>query len=354
MTEVPFPFEEPEKQKFIQVDDEGYFMLDGARASNHKFGADLLKNMVRDEKNRFFVNSNGVWALVESFDAPYVAQHILKEGPRKWKVQLPYSLELSFNTESLCLDEWDRFHGRCENEIPFVMSRKAQAGFFDLLDEFDDDSITVDGKKITMPPWLVDNNDALDDQFWNEIYQTEPNPAFDLKEPAKALSEVFPQLKLNKSRVAIIGAGKGDDAAFFASQKHIVTAFDISPDGIAEAKNRHPENDNLKYVLMDGLNPDSKYFGQFDLIFEHTCYCAVPPSQRNQLMASWKKLLNDEGHVLGVFFAMDKRFGPPFGGSEWELKQRFEKDFDFLYWTRWKTSLPRRLGKEVVIYMQKK
>ena len=71
-------------------------------------------------------------------------------------------------------------------------------------------------------------------------------------------------------------------------------------------------------------------------------------------MSSWKKLLSEDGHVLGVFFAMDKRFGPPFGGSEWELRQRFQKDFNFLYWTRWKTSLPRRLGKEVVIYMQKK
>ena len=354
MSEILFPYDKPDQQKFIQIDEEGRFMLGGVRTTDEDYGHDLLESLVRDEKNRILVESNGVWAMVESFDEPYVVEMVEVADDGQWNLIMPYGFVKPLNFETLCVDEWDRFHGHCDNGIPFVMSRKAQAEFFDLVDEFDDDSITVAGRKYELQPWLMDNSDAMDDAFWNEIYKTEPQPKFDLGEPAKALSDVSSQLKLNKCRVAVLGCGKGHDAAFFAEQGHLVTAFDISPSAIEETNERYDHLKSLTTVQMDVFQPTPEYLGQFDIVFEHTCYCAIPPSRRNELMQVWKKLLAESGHVLGVFFAMDKRFGPPFGGSEWELRQRFQKDFDFTYWTRWQHSLPRRLGKEVVIYMQKK
>lgn len=329
-------------------------MLGGVRTTDSEYGASLLKSLTKDDSHRFFVESNGVCALVEAFDEPYVAEMVDVSDQGEWMIQLPYGLKMPFQMNTLSVDEWDRFHGHCENGIPFVFSRKAQAEFFDLLDEFDDDSVTFAGTRIEVNPWLIDNQDALDESFWTNIYKTEPSPPFDLGEPAKALSDISAQLKLNKCRVAVPGSGKGHDAAFFARQGHIVTGFDVSPSAIEEANQRYGDIPNLKFELMDVLNPKPEYLGQFDMVFEHTCYCAIPPSRRNELLQNWKKLLTEHGHVLGVFFAMDKRFGPPYGGSEWELRERFKKHFDFTYWTRWQHSLPRRLGKEVVIYMQRK
>jgi hypothetical protein len=46
--------------------------------------------------------------------------------------------------------------------------------------------------------------------------------------------------------------------------------------------------------------------------------------------------------------------GPPFGSSEWEIRERLKKFFDFLYWTRWKTTPEDRLGIELIVYAQKK
>lgn len=354
MSDILFAYEDPEQQKFIQIDEDGRFMLDGVRTTDESYGRHLLENLIRDDKNRILVESNNVWAMVEAFDEPYVVEMISIDTDGRWQLQMPYGLQKPLIPESLCVDEWDRFHGHCDNGISFVMSRKAQAAFFDLVDEFDDDSVTINGQKIDVQPWLLDNSEALDENFWTHIYNTEPSPPFDLGEPAKALSDISSQLKLNKCRIAVLGAGKGHDAAFFAEQGHLVTAFDISEAAIEETNKRYGNLKNLKTQKMDVLQPSKEFLGQFDLVFEHTCYCAIPPSRRNDLVQAWRKLLTDGGHVLGVFFAMDKRFGPPYGGSEWELRQRFKKHFDFTYWTRWHHSLPRRVGKEVVIYMQKK
>lgn len=351
--EIDFPFDNPSEQKFIQIDEEGRFLNKGVRIDDETFGAELLKSMVKDQKNRFFVRSSDQWALVEAFDDPYVAEQVSLDQ-KQWSLLLPYGVTIEFKLDTLGLDEWDRFHGHTDNGIPFVFSRKAQATFFDLIDEFDDESITFDSKRFAISDWLVDDLEKDKEGFWTNIYQTEETPKFDLGKPAKGLTGSLPQLKLNKSRVAVIGAGKGHDAAHLAEQGHIVTAFDISAEAITEMKQRYGHFENLSFERSDIFSDYKNWIGHFDLVFEHTMYCAITPSRRNELVDVWRKILNEQGHVLGVFFAMDKRLGPPYGGSEWELRKRFEKDWRFLYWTRWRDSLPRRQGKEVVIYMNKK
>jgi hypothetical protein len=67
----------------------------------------------------------------------------------------------------------------------------------------------------------------------------------------------------------------------------------------------------------------------------------------------WRELLTEKGLLMGVFFATERRVGPPFGGSEWELRQRLKKHFRFLFWGRWHQSLDRRNGKELFVYAEK-
>jgi hypothetical protein len=93
--------------------------------------------------------------------------------------------------------------------------------------------------------------------------------------------------------------------------------------------------------------------GQFDLIFEHTCYCAIPPQKRNDLVKVWRRLLTEKGQILGIFFVMPKRTGPPFGGSEWEVRERLIKSFSFKFWQRSCQSVPERLGKELLVLAEK-
>jgi SAM-dependent methyltransferase len=129
---------------------------------------------------------------------------------------------------------------------------------------------------------------------------------------------------------------------------------DFSPEAVARARANYGSLENLRILQSDVFALPESFYGQFDLIFEHTCYCAVMPARRSELVALWSRLLAPGGHVLGVFFVHEKRSGPPWGGSEWEVRERLKGRFEFLFWTRWRQSEERRKARELVVYARKK
>ncbi len=339
--------------KFQKIDGEGYLINDqGARLDDQEFGREFLSSIHLEESFHLKAKYKDLGVFIEAFDEPLVARHV-ELLDNKISIDLPYDLKAFIQLETLCLDDWDRFHGLTEQNAPFVFNRQAQVEFFDLVEEFDDDSITLFGQRYLTPNYFFEKPEIKEEKFWSEIYRTE-EPGWDLKEPSQALVATLPQLKLSKQRVLVLGCGRGHDAAFFAKQGHLVTAVDFSPEAIQEAKNLYGDLAGLEFIQADVFNLPKENFGPFDLVFEHTLFCAVDPSKRNDLIRVWKKQLVDGGHFLGVFFTMSKRLGPPYGGSEWEYKERLKNHFDFRYWTRWRHSLPRRQGKELVVYAQKK
>lgn len=335
------------------MDEEGYFVSEGLRIEDKDFGRALMESVTRHESGVFLVNSAGTWAILEAFNEPFVAAQVERQSTAQWKILLPYGTKKSFDLSTLKLDDWDRFHGRTLEGIPFVFSRKAQAEFFNLVDEFEDDAVIVDGKEYSTPYLFQEHSEVDNEKFWSELYQGDDPAPWDLNEVATALPKVLPQLKIPKSRVLILGSGRGHDAAFFAEQGHIVTAVDFSPFAVKESKERYGHLKNLSFVQADIFDLPTEWKGQFDLIFEHTCYCAISPQKRKDLVKIWTQLLAPGGHILGVFFSLDRPAGPPYGGSEWELRERLKKSFNFLYWTRWRHSKPRRQGRELVVYAQK-
>lgn len=338
-------------EHFIQIDEDGYFKIDELRIADLEAGRDWLKSLTMDERGRPIANIGDKRAFIEAFDEPYVALDIEKAGA-DWRVTMPYGHSETFTPETLTLDEWDRFHGLTDRKIPFALSRSAQARFFNLLDEFDDDAIIVDGRRIEMRPWLQENPDANDSAWWTNIYRTE-EPRWELNEPSHALPSIVPRLKLQKSRVLVLGAGTGNDAAWFAEQGHLVTAVDFSEEAIARAKNKYGYLPNLKLVQADVFNLPAAMTAGFDIVFEHTLYCAVTPSRRQELIKIWRRLLSEQGHLMGVFGTFHKPFGPPFGGTEWELRARLGKGFRPLFWTRLRDSRPTRQGRELFVFAQK-
>lgn len=342
----------PKVSRFIQVDEEGYFKMEDLRVADAEAGREWLARLTMDTRGRALTTINGETILVEAFDEPYVALGLTRLPGHVWRLTLPYGHEENFPLQSLTLDEWDRFHGRTERGIPFVFSRSAQSHFFNLVDEFEDDAITVEGLRIETKPWLQKNPAVSDSNFWSEIYRTE-EPRWDLHAPSPALIQLVPKLKLPKMRVIVPGAGTGNDAAWFAQQGHLVTAVDFSDEAVAKAKERYGHLPNLKFMKADVFNLPSSMNSSFDLVFEHTCYCAIDPDRRNELVRLWRRLLIDHGHLMGVFFAIDKPMGPPYGGSEWEIRSRLQKSFRPLYWTRLRDSHENRFGQELFVYAEK-
>lgn len=340
--------------RYIQIDEEGYFSIDGLRVADAVTGREWLSSLTLDDRRRPLVLIQGEPTFVEAFDAPYVALDVAapEDDAREWSLNLPYGHVERFALSSLTLDEWDRFHGMTTRSVPFVFSRSAQSRFFNLLEAFDDDSITSHGERLEIRPWLNDNSDVSQASWWSNLYRRDES-RWDLHVPSHVLASIVPRLKLQRSRVLVAGAGSGNDAAWFAQQGHIVTAVDFSEEAIARAQSKFGHLKDLSFVHADVFALPEKMNGAFDLVFEHTLYCAILPSRRQELLKVWRKVLCDQGHLLGVFFALEKLSGPPFGGSEWELRRRLDRRFRSLYWTRLRDSRPDRIATELFVYAQK-
>jgi Thiopurine S-methyltransferase (TPMT) len=337
--------------RFIQIDEEGYFHMDGLRVADAVAGRSWLSSVTVDRRGRYWLYMGAEPIFVEAFDEPYVALDIARSG-QGWIVTMPYGHTEPFPLQSLSLDEWDRFHGRTERGIPFVLSRSAQARFFNDVDDYDDDGVLVDGIRIATRPWLSENAEANQPDWWSHIYRTE-EPRWDLGGPTPVLAQVLPQLKLQRSRILVLGAGRGHDAAWFAEQGHIVTAVDFSEEAIKAARAQYSHLSQLTFVQADVFQLPTSMNGAFDIVFEHTLYCAISPNRRADLARVWRRVLSENGHLLGIFETRDKVSGPPFGGNEWEVRARLQKGFRPLYWMRLRVSAERRSGQEFLVYSQR-
>lgn len=327
---------------------------DGRRLSDETEGHKLLQNMkVRPKGFSALITQWGDReVLLEPFDKPLVAQQVERGENMRWNLLFPYGWRESFSLDQLCVDAWDRFHGLTERGLPFVLSRKAQAELFQLVDELTDESIVVNKKDIPVPDFYLPREDIENEAFWTSKYTAPSAPPWDLNQHHPGLEAILPQIKLLKSRVVNFGSGRGHDAAFFAQKGHVVTGVDLSEQATQQAQAQYGHIKNLEYKTGDVFQGD---WGKYDLCFEHTLFCAIPPEKRKSLVRLWSRSLDQEGFLLAVFFVMPQRGGPPYGASEWEIQQLLEKHFRLLYWKRWQGKEPSdRLGAELVVYAQKK
>lgn len=318
--------------------------------------------------------------MVEAFDCPLIVQNFeLDAAAGKVTLEFNYQYRLEWNIEnfielalkSFYSDEWDRLYGESPNKIPYVFSKTAHAEFLDSLDEFDDDSVVFQGQKVTLGTMWKDETQLEGPEWWDKAYTGEiqtisspeiqkqskvfdVNPGWNLETPSESLKDMLPRMKLPKSRVLMLGCGDSHDAAFFAESGHRVTAVDISAHAIERSKKLYGHLSNITWLESDLFNLPESFQGAFDLVYEYTCLCAINPKQRNQLVQTWSRCLHEQGQLMATFFCMYKKDGPPFGGSEWEFRERLKKRFQPLIWTRWRKSILRRQGRELFVLAQKR
>lgn len=343
------------QNKFCSIDKNGTIFLDqNTPIRNQEEIEEFFNHLHIDESRCFKSQLHSQTYIVEVYDEPLIALKIqLSKTQNKHNLINSYGIQFEFDISSLLTDEWDRFHGTTINGIPFVMTNESQNEFFNQLDSFDDESITFNKTQYPIDNFWTLETSVHKEDFWTQKYLTNED-RWDLGAPAEGLVTLLPKLKLPSSRILVLGGGGGHDAAHFAVLGHHVTLVDLSSEAILRAQRQYGHLANIHFIVADLFELPNSLYGQFDLIFEHTCYCAIDPTKRKDLVRQWRRLLSDAGYLLGVFFAMPTRTGPPFGGSEWELHQRLDKDFRTLIWQRFRQSIPPRLGREFLVYMQRK
>jgi len=161
---------------------------------------------------------------------------------------------------------------------------------------------------------------------WQERYLTEDTP-WDKGEPAPGLVDWLKAQTLDpETRVLVPGCGRGHDASAWAKAGFDTTGMDLAEIALSNAREKYESLPNLAFFPGNFL--DEKPQEPYDLIFEHTLYCAIDPARREDYAKSLPNWLKPGGYFLAIhfIFPLDEE-GPPFGASKDEIINRFQTNF---------------------------
>lgn len=159
----------------------------------------------------------------------------------------------------------------------------------------------------------------------------------------------------NAKSILVPGCGLGHDASLIRSiARTEVLGLDLAEEAIDEARRLY-QGRGLAWAVGDLF----EWPGRYDLVLEHTCFCAIPLDRRADYVAAMARLIPAGGHLLGIFYlnpGHEREEGPPFGVSFTELEQFFEADFQ-LIWSKEpeKTFAGREgAGREVSVLLRRR
>ena len=192
---------------------------------------------------------------------------------------------------------------------------------------------------------------SLNREFWEGRYR-EGQTGWDIGYPAPALTAYIDQLFDKDLRILVPGAGRGYEVAYLWQQGfRNVTVLDIASQSLAAIREKVPELPVKALVQADFF---AWAGGPFDLILEHTFFCALPPERRPDYAHAMHALLRQGGKVAGLLFDFPlTESGPPFGGSEAEYRALFEPYFHIRRLERATNSIPPRAGNELFFIFEK-
>jgi SAM-dependent methyltransferase len=192
---------------------------------------------------------------------------------------------------------------------------------------------------------------------WNQRYELGDTP-WEKGRAAPPLIEVIKKYGASifgAGPVLVPGCGAGHDARAISALGVKALGLDLAPLAL-EMANGYPKAGNESYELGDFLDPEWCKGKSFSSIWEHTCFCAIHPSQRNDYATACKTLIPPGGHLIGVFFLTpndpgEGDVGPPFNSTIAEIDSRFAPEFERIDAWVPNNCYPGREGKEwIAIY----
>jgi SAM-dependent methyltransferase len=191
---------------------------------------------------------------------------------------------------------------------------------------------------------------------WNSAY--ERNEAhWDRGQPTPVLEIAWKRHPgLLKGHVLVPGCGLGHDARWLAAHGCQVVGADIAPLAIERAKTLDKEQ-LIDFRLVNLFDLPADMRGAFDMVWEHTCLCALEPGIRQQYLAGIRSALKPDGQVAGVFYLTPDldpgETGPPFGITIPELRALWE-DAGFEVVSHWtpERSYEGREGREHFMWLR--
>ena len=188
---------------------------------------------------------------------------------------------------------------------------------------------------------------------WDSRYQKGDTP-WEKGYAAPPLTEFLARRKVS-GRAFVPGCGTGHDVRVLAGQGAEVTGLDVAPRAIRLAKS-HPVVNRETYLLGDLFNLPDHLKNKFEWVFEHTCFCAIPPARRSDYVEAVHIALQNQGALLAIFFLNPDNDGegPPHGVSKEDLDALFVPHFELQEEWAPSTSYPGREGRELMRILKKR
>lgn len=137
----------------------------------------------------------------------------------------------------------------------------------------------------------------------------------------------FPPPVPGETRRALVpGCGAGHDARAVAAAGWDTVAIDVSPLAVGTAARQPAPRCEFRVADLFALPGDLR---DLDLVVEHTCFCAIDPSDRDRYVDAVADALRPGGLLLALFWLITTEKGPPFGATREEIGHRFSRRFTF-------------------------
>jgi methyl halide transferase len=203
--------------------------------------------------------------------------------------------------------------------------------------------------------------------FWDDAYREERD-GWDMGTPTPVFSAILARYGRDFSaigganytdgtdvRVAMPCSGRGHDARLFADHGFIVTAIDFSVEALRSMDTAPSQHGGLRMLHADLFTLAATHSGEFDMLVEYTCVCAVDPSRRAELVDVMAAMLKPGGHALMLLFPVDGRAGgPPFAIDAEEWKKLMQRHFHLTHEETPGTSVKPRLKRERLMMWRKR
>ena len=185
---------------------------------------------------------------------------------------------------------------------------------------------------------------------WNARYEAEDTP-WDKGEAAPILKALLSDGTFPAgAEVLVPGCGYGHDVRSIAAAGYSTTGMDISQLALDTAREMTDASSilgEISWALEDVFCAELPQGKRYGAIWEHTCYCAIPPEMRADYISAAYDLLDEGGILVGVFFtAPQTKPGPPHMTCREDLLELFSKKFTLVWERKPESFYPAREGKE--------
>ena len=187
----------------------------------------------------------------------------------------------------------------------------------------------------------TESNDSSRPEFWDVRYAAGETP-WDFHGVPAALKAFLKTSQVGS--VLIPGCGAGYEVRAFHEAGWKVTAIDFSPVAMAQAKTQLGVLAS-RVVQGDFFMHD---FGsrRFDVIYERTFLCALPPDLWPAYINRMTQLLRAGGKLAGIFLYGEQAEPPPYPLNPEKARELFKEKFSLVKTLLVSDSLPMFAGNE--------